>query len=332
MKTNREWDIVRRLMSVSWRATPAVRRVQALTVGLALTVGGVAMHMTAEAAGTPAGPATVKTAGGAADLATGDSATVFTLRLPAGAACPGDSANDGYRWQSYMVPSSVDPSTLTFGGNGPLPAGTNAALRQPLFDTPGGSPVVNQLTAPAEAAGGPGRILNIPDVDYTALGAALIDPGTYNIGIACTLGPAGPSQMKNFWNIQKTFTAGSPSGLSWTVTAPSITTTTSALTSTTPAPTTSTVVSSTTTLLAPSTTSTVAPTTTTSTVALTTTSSTVGQSTTTRPPMPSSTVAPPITSAVANPFAIVCDVLRRVLGRFPFLRGLFEALAAAFGC
>ena len=44
----------------------------------------------------------------------GGSATPFTLRLPDGAACPGDSANDGYRVNSYMVPLDVDPTTVTY--------------------------------------------------------------------------------------------------------------------------------------------------------------------------------------------------------------------------
>ena len=36
----------------------------------------------------PAGPATVRSSGGAADLNSGDSSTTFTLRLPVGAGLP----------------------------------------------------------------------------------------------------------------------------------------------------------------------------------------------------------------------------------------------------
>jgi len=59
----------------------------------------------------------------------GNSSTSFTLRLPSGAACGGDSAHDGYRVQSYIVPSGIDPSTLTFNSSGPVPAGRGATSR-----------------------------------------------------------------------------------------------------------------------------------------------------------------------------------------------------------
>jgi hypothetical protein len=102
-----------------------------------------------------------------------------------------------------MVPSSVDPSTLTFGGSGPLPPGTGASFRQPLFDV-ATSPVVNQNTPAAATPGGPGPIINIPDVNFQVFSPGQIPAGVYNIGIACTLGPASATQMSNFWNVQMT--------------------------------------------------------------------------------------------------------------------------------
>lgn len=157
----------------------------------------------ASAAGVLQGAATINTAGGGALLQSGDGATNWTLRLPSGASCPGDSPNDGWRWQTYMVPSSVDPSTLQFGGSGPNPPGTGASFRQPLFDT-FGSPVVNQNTPAAATSGGPGPIVSIPDVNFEVFSPGQIPAGVYNIGIACTLGPASATQMSNFWNVQMT--------------------------------------------------------------------------------------------------------------------------------
>lgn len=175
----------------------------------------------ASAAGTLSGPATVRTSGGAAPLASGDSATTFTIGLPPSPTCPGDSANAGYRWQTYVVPASVDPSTLTFGSAGPQPTAVGAAYRQPLYTTTG-SPLVNRQTANADTPGGPGLIFNIPDMDYAVFSPGDIPAGVYNIGIACTLGPAGPSQMLNYWNVQKTFStaapgAGGPAQVTWSV-------------------------------------------------------------------------------------------------------------------
>src|SRR5262245_64190200 len=65
----------------------------------------------------------------------GGSATAFSLLLPTGAACTGDSSNSDYRVQSYFVPASVSPSSLTFDFSGPIPNGLGANIRQPLYQT-----------------------------------------------------------------------------------------------------------------------------------------------------------------------------------------------------
>ncbi|MGH3522505.1 MAG: hypothetical protein ACRDU4_06665, partial [Mycobacterium sp.] len=158
------------------------------------------------ALGSLQGAATIKNAGGAATLLSGNSGTTFTLALPAGASCPGDSPNDGWRWQTYMVPSSVNPNTLTFGSSGPIPvAQSGANFREPLFTVPG-SPVVNQQTPAASPAPGPGQIVNVPDMAFGAVFTpGQILPGVYNLGIACTLGAASGTQMSNYWNVQMSF-------------------------------------------------------------------------------------------------------------------------------
>ncbi len=44
----------------------------------------------------------------------GGSSTPFTVALPPRAACPGDTAHDGYRVYSYLVPKGTDLSSVTF--------------------------------------------------------------------------------------------------------------------------------------------------------------------------------------------------------------------------
>jgi LPXTG-motif cell wall-anchored protein len=196
-------------------------------------------------------------------ITSGGSATVFSLQLPSGAACSGDSASSDYRVQSYMVPSSVDPASLTYGSQGPLPLGTGANYRQPLFTTTT-QRYVNQTTGVASSPGGGGQVPTLPGFNFAAApfagGPSFLPPGPYNVGIACT--SALGTVLDKYWNVVMTFAtsaADSPSGLTWSVESASGTTTTVAGTSTTVAgATTTTVAGATTTTVAGATTTTVA--------------------------------------------------------------------------
>lgn len=168
----------------------------------------------AAAAGTPQNP------GADVTPTSGNSETALRVLLPSGASCPGDSANADWRVQTYMVPASVDPGTLTFGSAGPEPGGLGPSFRQPLFTTTG-SPIIDQQTANADTAGGPGRILDLPEANFSAAGfqPGDIPPGAYNIGVACTLGPADADQVGPYWNLTATFiedaASGGPAAVSW---------------------------------------------------------------------------------------------------------------------
>jgi hypothetical protein len=165
----------------------------------------------AVSAASKAGDATVVAPGdntaARAPLTRGTTATPFSLQLPAQAACTGDSNNGGYRVQSYMVPASVDPGNLQYGSVGPLPSGTGAKFRQALFDL-NTNQYVNAQTAMATKPGGPGPIINIPAFNFSVFKAGDVPAGLYNIGIACTKGPASSSQLDKFWNTQITVAAG----------------------------------------------------------------------------------------------------------------------------
>ena len=201
-------------------------------------------------------PASGATNNGTATLtqSSGTGATNFTINLGGSATCPGDG-NAGYRWQTFMIPAAADiDATLTFGSSGPTAVG--AEFRQPLFDI-SGSPVVAKLPDIAVAPATTGGISGIPNFNFEVFSPTNIPDGDYNIGVACTLGAAGSTQLKSYWSQQITIT-NDPTNqdnakVDWTTSAPVSTTTTTA---------------------APTTTTTADPTTTTSTT-------TVGQSTST---------------------------------------------------
>ena len=218
----------------------------------------------------PSGP----TAGNV--LTSGGSATAFSLTPPDGAACTGDSATDGYRVQSYIVPSSVSPATLTFDSNGPTPNTTGANLRLPLFATTG-TPIIDRTTAVKTGPTSGGLITGMPTINFAVFGSSgptVVPAGNYNVGFACTLGNPGPNQVDKYWNVVLTFavTPGdSPSGITWTVGSSTPTTTTTAAPTTTAAGATTTTAAGATTTVEGATTTTAAGATTTTVEGATTT-------------------------------------------------------------
>ncbi len=182
-------------------ATAAV--VAAVSVVSGLWVDPVAAH------GERAGSGTV-TAPGGSTLDHGGSATPFTFQLPSGAACPGDSANDGYRIQSFVVPADVDPGDLTYESTKPAGEGLWA-----LYATTS-DPFVQGLTAVATDRGDPGVIDQLPALDFAVFPPGTLAEGVNHIGIACTL----YNETVRYWDTDVVLTntpGDSPAHLTWVV-------------------------------------------------------------------------------------------------------------------
>ncbi len=205
-------------------------------VGLSISIWGASTSGIPHAsAATNEGALTVVkpfdgTAEAGQPLNAGGSATPFSFVLPANAACAGDSANDGYRVQSFAVPATVDVNGLTFDAAGPVPSDIGAAFRQPLY-TVELSPFVDAQTANATTPGGPGPVINIPGFSLGVYEPGNVPAGTYTLGIACTKGPASATQLDRYWTTQLEILADAadqPSGITWTVvtSSPGTTTTT----------------------------------------------------------------------------------------------------------
>ncbi len=237
------------ITSTLWRrrAREACRAAAVLSVCMlalsvwTLVVGG---RSPAAAAATGQGPA-------AMSPETGDSGTPFTLGLPQGAKCPGDSATDGYRWQTFLVPSSADLSTMQFNSIGPV-GGTALTNND-------GDIVVSQQTDITTAT-----ISGIPPFTWQYTGVGEVSAGVYSIGIACSLG----ADSVSYWSATVTVTespSGGPAQFEWAASAPTATTTS-----------TSVVDSTTTTTADGTTTTTLDPGTTTTTTADATTTTTLG--------------------------------------------------------
>ncbi|MDP1795642.1 MAG: hypothetical protein Q8K63_16005, partial [Acidimicrobiales bacterium] len=161
----------------------SAKHVAAVAVVLVVALGGVT-GTPRKALAAESAAATIVAEDGKEQLTKGDKATPFTLQLPTGAACAGDSANDGYRVQSYHVPATVDASTLRFEETGPQPTGLGDAFRQPLYAT-NANPYVHAQTAPATPAPGPGTVINVPAFDFAQYKPDMVRAGAYKVGIAC---------------------------------------------------------------------------------------------------------------------------------------------------
>ena len=88
------------------------------------------------ASGTRAGDAVPTDPSTNATVTSGGSSTAWTLKLPGGAACSGDTATQAFHVYSFVVPAAVDPGTLTFNPSTgpsqgyPLDLATRASLAE----------------------------------------------------------------------------------------------------------------------------------------------------------------------------------------------------------
>jgi hypothetical protein len=176
--------------------------------GLSLTVAGVSMAFApnawADAAGNPSPQ-------------TGLSGTQFSMNIPTGAACSGDTATNGYTVGSYVVDASLVPSsqiatTITWSAG--TPSASNGANVVSLLTTAGTA--FQQKSTGVQT----GSVPALPAFSWTKFktdfGAGLdLYPGTFNVGIAC-ITPTGGVDTYRFWNTQFTFAAtGDTNVFSW---------------------------------------------------------------------------------------------------------------------
>lgn len=188
---------------------PTASATRMVALAVAVAAGGVGATAAYAAPGKDAGdaaivagPQTTRTLGG------GGSATEFSLRLPQGASCPGDSANDGFRVQSFIVPAADDPGALRYRSIGPVGPG-----RYALYDV-FTNPYVQAQTAQADAPGGPGRIVNLPSFSFEAFPPGELGEGPYRVGIACTL----LNETLRYWDaslVLERTADDKPAGLRW---------------------------------------------------------------------------------------------------------------------
>jgi hypothetical protein len=119
-------------------------------------------------------------AGQSEELDEGGSATPFALRLPESSTCPGDSANDQWRVETFVVPESVDPASLVYASSGPMGEGL-----WPLFDVDTRR-YSAELLPENPQPGQPARVQPLPDFSFGVFAPGDFPAGSYRVGVACT--------------------------------------------------------------------------------------------------------------------------------------------------
>ena len=182
----------------------------ALGAVLVAASAGVLFRSEPSNAATLNATATITDPGSGQPLASGGSETVFTVTLPSGAACSGDTANDGYHVYSYLVTKGTSLSGVKFVN----------------FPSVGYGFVDNTGTyyGPANTAINTGQVIGIPtNFEWAPLTnsvplSTLLGGGssaTWEAGIACA---DTNGNLTDNWNVELTFNAdGSDStGFTWT--------------------------------------------------------------------------------------------------------------------
>jgi hypothetical protein len=141
-------------------------------------------------------------------LGDGGSTTPFELRLPVGAACPGDSEHDQYRIMGFMVPADVDPAKVRYQLG---PVGERSYSLYQVDSTQ----FSNALTERADRSGGEGAILDLPTFSFGVFNDVdRIEPGRYRMGIAC----AHLFETKRYWSTEIVLASDlkdRPAGIHW---------------------------------------------------------------------------------------------------------------------
>jgi hypothetical protein len=157
------------------------------------------------ASATPVGGSAEVVQPNGSTLSFGGSSTPFGLRLPPKAACPGDTAHQFFLVSSYVVPVTVSPGAVRYGGGGYPQPGT------PMIGA-------NLESYVAINTGlGTGQVPALPLFSWEAYAQhGGWPPGTYNVGVACADRSGATAR---YWNAEVRFTsdAGDRGGFTWTV-------------------------------------------------------------------------------------------------------------------
>jgi Putative Ig domain len=187
---------------------------RAVVAGAVISLCAVPFILSSGSASTLDGVAVVTNPYTNTAITSGGSSTVFTIDLPTGADCTGDTTNDGYHVYSYLVPQGTSPTSVDFATGDPS-TGYGFFTSSPSY------------YGPANTAPNTGEIISIPEFEWGPavtsynLRSDLLYSGTKGVwegGIACA---NSSGTVTDYWNTEITFTSSEsdPDGFVWTAAA-----------------------------------------------------------------------------------------------------------------
>ncbi len=185
------------------------RRVAALATLAGFVLGLTTLVAVSGVAGAAtAGAEVIVHPGTTKPLTSGGSRTPYAVVLPPGAACPGDSAHDGYLVYSYLVPADASPTDVSFKRG--VPSRWYGYIASGAY------------FGAINTAQSTGQVVSLPyDFVWSRLTPEDLFPtgahtATWNGGIACA---DTHGVVTNYWNSRIVFTADAsdPGGFTWKV-------------------------------------------------------------------------------------------------------------------
>lgn len=143
-------------------------------------------------------------------IVSGDSNSVFSLTIPDGASCPGDTFYDDWRVQSFIIPAADDPGALRYGIIWPEGDGLRSLYSAATM------PYSQIVTGRGDGAGQPGPVVQPGPMTFSIYEAGLFPAGRYRIGLACTK----YRETAAYWDTEIVIEDDSevqPGGFTWSV-------------------------------------------------------------------------------------------------------------------
>jgi hypothetical protein len=188
----------------------------ALVAVVSLLLCSDRVSMAAPIDSVPVGPAEREGAlelvdAGGRPVAEGNSDSVFSVKLPADATCPGDTQHDQWRWWIFLAPEALTIDDVRLGVIGPENENSKS-----LYTTEQRYGA-DQFLLPNSGPGQPGRFPTMPFYTWTGFPTDFFPNGNYRVVVLCSFFREPDRYWDTEVQLENTSTDGGSAAFRWTV-------------------------------------------------------------------------------------------------------------------